>query len=163
MKRRPLLTTEDLSSAIFAAVGGNDPEQVRKHPARRTFQAVRIAVNDELYQLYCALHMSQRLLKPESGRLAILTYHSLEEDIVQRFKLMTSGVLPSNEETTTNGKESWDALLGDMAPSARPIFHFDDLIHTAAGKEQRLNPRARSARLFAARRTSAPPMDFLKT
>lgn len=111
--------------------------------------------------------MTQRLLKPHTGRLAVLTYHSLEEDIVQQFKQRTGGddpALSRAEETLVPSgeqKSGWDTLLADMTPPSKPTFVFDALIMNAAGKEQRLNPRARSARLFAATRTDAPPIDFM--
>lgn len=179
-----MATTDDLVRVIFAAVGGNRPDEVRKHPARRTFQAIRIAINDELQQLQAALQTTQRLLKPQTGRLVILTYHSLEEDIVQSFKLATNGhnAAMANAERTLHATpdvatssppssslasspkrsgDSWDSLLSEMVPAARPTFVFDDLVLTAAGKEQRLNPRARSARLFGATRTDANPINFM--
>jgi 16S rRNA (cytosine1402-N4)-methyltransferase len=111
MRRRskdPIDTCSDLSSIVQDVYGGRG----RTHPATRTFQALRIAVNRELDQLREGLEASARLLK-KGGRLCVITYHSLEDRIVKHFiagsarnglfRIITKKpVAPSAEETRTN-------------------------------------------------------------
>ena len=118
----PIETTEQLSEIIQRAYPGG---RRRDHPARRTFQALRIAVNDELGALEDALHASERILE-EGGRLAVLSYHSLEDRIVKHF-------LRGSEVLTPLTK--------------RPL--------TASDEEIERNPRARSAKLRVAERMQA--------
>jgi 16S rRNA (cytosine1402-N4)-methyltransferase len=80
---RPLHTTTELAAVIAQAVGGRSAE-ARTHPATRTFQALRIQVNDELGALAATLPQIVALLRP-GGRFAIITFHSLEDRIVKRF------------------------------------------------------------------------------
>lgn len=89
----PILTTQGLVRAIERATGRQRPQD-RIHPATRTFQALRIYVNRELEELGYALAAAERLLKP-GGRLAVVTFHSLEDRIVKRFFAERSGKLPS--------------------------------------------------------------------
>ena len=108
--QRPFTTTGDLVAAVTAALG---PARGRRiHPATRTFQALRIAVNDELGALETGLDASVHLLKP-GGRLAIISFHSLEDRIVKwRFRARAEeGVLkvltrkpltPTEQEVKTN-------------------------------------------------------------
>ncbi len=114
------------------------------HPATRVFQALRIAVNDELGELTKALHAAERVLKP-SGRLAVVTFHSLEDRIVKQFIAARSGRMPGGSRhlpSTRAGEPTFLATTkGPVAPGAA---------ETAA------NPRARSAKLRAAERTEAP-------
>jgi len=79
---RPFTTTRDLAQAIEAAIGNNPKEKI--HPATRVFQALRVFVNDELGELAAALFAVERVLKP-GGRLAVVSFHSLEDRIVKRF------------------------------------------------------------------------------
>lgn len=78
-----LNTIHDLVQAIYAGVPKNY-DRGRKHPARRVFQALRIAVNDEIYGLEKALQKTMNILNPK-GRIVVITYHSLEDKVVQRF------------------------------------------------------------------------------
>ena len=109
VQRRPLARTVDLVAATQAALG---PARGRINPATRTFQAVRIAVNDELGALEAGLEASVNLLRP-GGRVAVISFHSLEDRIVKwRFRafaennralvLTRKPVLPSTEETAAN-------------------------------------------------------------
>jgi 16S rRNA (cytosine1402-N4)-methyltransferase len=114
------------------------------HPATRVFQALRIAVNDELGELVRALHAAEKILKP-GGRLAVVTFHSLEDRIVKQFLASRTGRagggsrhLPTQEAAAP----SFTAVTkGPVAPS---------------DAETARNPRARSAKLRAAERTQAP-------
>lgn len=133
-KERPFVTTQRLAECVRAVVprskDGIDP-------ATRTFQALRIAVNDELGELERALNAAPQILKPQ-GRIAVVTFHSLEDRIVkQAFKEMTgragggSRYLPVQEDTMN-------------APTlTQPIRK----AIAASKEEQAVNPRARSAKL----------------
>ncbi|MGH7237971.1 MAG: 16S rRNA (cytosine(1402)-N(4))-methyltransferase RsmH [Candidatus Saccharimonadales bacterium] len=122
VRRRPLSTTTELAAAAKKAW----PDHSRSHPARRTFQAVRIAVNSELDQLAQALPIWLKLLEP-GGRLAIISFHSLEDRIVKQFLAGESG-------------ETYDAKLKLL--TKHPIV--------PGPHETAHNPRARSAKLRAA-------------
>ena len=115
------------------------------HPATRTFQALRIAVNDEIGELARGLAAAERILAPE-GRLAVVSFHSLEDRVVKRFLTIREG------KGTTVSRH-----LPERAPSPdasfRPLFRG---AKAARAEEARANPRARSAKLRAAIRTSAP-------
>jgi 16S rRNA (cytosine1402-N4)-methyltransferase len=119
---RPLRTTEEL--AVIAAKAW--PGYSRVHPATRTFQAIRIAVNDELGQLDQALPLWFKLLAP-GGRLAVISFHSLEDRMVKQALQEAAG-------------ERYDAELRLL--TKRPV--------TATPTETATNPRARSAKLRAA-------------
>ena len=141
----PIMTTAALVAAIERATGRQRPQD-RIHPATRTFQALRIYVNSELDELADALHAAERLLKP-GGRLAVVTFHSLEDRIVKRFLVARSGKHASPSRHLPDAKPQ-------AAASFRPIFRG----HAAASDEETArNPRARSAKLRAAERTAAPP------
>jgi 16S rRNA (cytosine1402-N4)-methyltransferase len=119
---RPLETTEELASAIKQTTRG---KWSKTHPATRTFQAVRIALNDELGQLMSTLPLLLRLLKP-GGRVAIISFHSLEDRLVKQFL----------QEQAQSGYEAELQLL-----TKKPISGDTHDVH---------NPRARSAKLRAA-------------
>ncbi len=119
---RPLHTTDELAQVVARAWPGHS----RVHPATRTFQAIRIAVNDELGLLEQGLPLWSRLLAP-NGRLAIISFHSLEDRLVKQFLQSVSG-------------NRFDAELRLL--TKRPI--------TASPSEIVHNPRARSAKLRAA-------------
>lgn len=122
---RPLRTTTDLAKLVLHVYKGQYIGKKKMHPATRTFQAVRIAVNDELGQLKTALEFLPDLLKP-GGRLAVISFHSLEDRIVkQAFK-----------EQAEAGYEATLKIL-----TKQPI---------SGATEDVNNPRARSAKLRAA-------------
>jgi 16S rRNA (cytosine1402-N4)-methyltransferase len=138
---RPFERTLELADAIELTVGRNPKDRI--HPATRVFQALRIFVNDELGQLAQALLASERALKP-GGRLAVVTFHSLEDRIVKTFLAERSG--------RTGGGSRHLPQVSVVAP----VFERPDAVIAASAAEAGLNPRARSAKLRAATRTAAP-------
>jgi 16S rRNA (cytosine1402-N4)-methyltransferase len=140
-KEAPIRTTRQLADLVERVVRAR-PGQI--HPATRTFQALRILVNEELAELAEALAAAERILKPE-GRLVVVSFHSLEDRIVKTF-------LAERSRTSAGSRHQPEV----EAPSPtfrlltrRPIV--PDEVETAA------NPRARSAKLRAAARTDVPP------
>jgi len=120
------------------------------NPATRTFQALRIVVNDELGELRRGLVAAEKLLKPE-GRLAVVSFHSLEDRIVKRFLTERSG-------RASRGSRHAPA----QAPSHEATFTVSGKQpHMPEEKEVRANPRSRSARLRWAERTIAPCLNEL--
>jgi 16S rRNA (cytosine1402-N4)-methyltransferase len=115
------------------------------HPATRTFQALRIFVNDELTELLAALHAAERVLAP-GGRLVVISFHSLEDRIVKRF-LSERSRLPS---------VSRYAPVASHAPRSFRLLTGKAVV--ADVEEITRNPRARSARLRAAERTVEAPL-----
>lgn len=140
-RRGPITTTKQLADLVASIVW---VEPGGAHPATRTFQALRIAVNDELGELVKALHGAERALAP-GGRLAVVTFHSLEDRIVKQFLAARSGRAPggSRHGPATQPEPATFSLVtrGPVAPSEA---------------ECAANPRARSAKLRAAERTAAP-------
>lgn len=115
-------------------------------PATRSFQGLRIHVNDELGELERALDAAERLLSP-GGRLCVVTFHSLEDRLVKEFMRERSGNLPGPSRH----------LPGPAAAGPAPTFRLFSKSGTGPGaEEQARNPRARSARLRTAIRTEAP-------
>ena len=139
---RPLRRTHELAE-IAERVLGRGAQKI--HPATRTFQALRIAVNDELGELERGLEAAERVLKPE-GRLAVVSFHSLEDRIVKQFLAERSG-------RTGRGSRHLPETKPAHAPSFREAGKNPQ---TPSTEEVRANPRARSARLRAAERTAAP-------
>lgn len=140
----PFARTADLAAVVARAA----PSGGKVHPATRTFQALRIAVNEELDELSLALGAAERLLVP-GGRLAIVTFHSLEDRIVKRFLQERCG------ETPRGSRHLPMPMAGDDAEA--PTFSLEFRGAKAPTKEEiSRNPRARSAKLRAARRTAAP-------
>jgi 16S rRNA (cytosine1402-N4)-methyltransferase len=139
----PIETTRQLVAAIERATGPHRPH-LRTHPATKTFQALRIYVNDELGQLVDALIAAERALKP-GGRLVVVTFHSLEDRIAKQFFLERSGNLPS-----TSRHSPGPASL--KAPSFK-MLHKGHIGPDDA--ELAVNPRSRSAKLRAGIRTDA--------
>ncbi|MGF1503309.1 MAG: 16S rRNA (cytosine(1402)-N(4))-methyltransferase RsmH [Paracoccaceae bacterium] len=138
---QPITRTRQLAEVVERTLPAARPGQ--PHPATRTFQALRIAVNDELGQLVAALNAAERALAP-GGRLAVVTFHSLEDRIVKRYLQEASG--------RTGGPSRHAPEEARPAPRyarpAKPRIPSED--------EVARNPRARSARLRAAVRTEAP-------
>jgi 16S rRNA (cytosine1402-N4)-methyltransferase len=140
-KDAPIVTTRALADVV-AKVVRSKPNEI--HPATRTFQALRIFVNEELDELHLALSAAERMLKP-GGRLAVVSFHSLEDRIVKNFLV---------ERNKPAGGSRHLPVIAQAAPSfsiltKRPVTPDDDEIAA--------NPRARSAKLRAAERTAAPP------
>ncbi|MCA0423584.1 MAG: 16S rRNA (cytosine(1402)-N(4))-methyltransferase RsmH [Proteobacteria bacterium] len=139
-KAKPFTTTRQLADMIGRIIRTR-PGDI--HPATRTFQALRIAVNDELGELVRALHAAERVLKPD-GTLSVVSFHSLEDRIVKMFFAARSGrgggsrhsPVPVTGEATFRIVGKW------------PV--------TASAAEVAANPRARSAKLRAAVRTNSP-------
>lgn len=142
----PLLRTGDLVEVCARVVGGyNDGI----NPATRTFQALRIYVNDELGELARGLAAAERILKP-GGRLAVVSFHSLEDRIVKRFLAERSGYMP---RASRHAPSVGAAVAGSFVLKTRKA-----IVPSAA--EIARNPRARSAKLRAAVRTTAPAVPF---
>ncbi|MDB5508849.1 MAG: S-adenosyl-methyltransferase MraW [Hyphomicrobiales bacterium] len=138
---KPFTTTRDLAELIGRLLPSKATEI---HPATRTFQGLRIAVNDELGELVMALAGAERILAP-GGRLAVVSFHSLEDRIVKQFLALRSG----------RGRARSRLLPGEPVPPP-PTFTLEGKQPVGAGpRETRDNPRARSARLRAAIRTDA--------
>ena len=140
---RPIMSTLSLSAIINSCF--NDRVTTKIHPATKSFQALRIAVNDELAELVRGLEAAERILKP-GGELVVVTFHSLEDRIVKKFlrsraigKGNVNRYLPSSEEVPPSFilKSSKPYLVGD--------------------NERQSNPRSRSAKLRIAVRTDAAP------
>lgn len=133
-RERPLATTADLVAVVDAAI----PKAVRRkddgHPARRTFQAVRIAVNDELAPLERALEDWVDMLRP-GGRLCVITFHSVEDRIVKHTfrRLQNPCVCPPKAPVCTCGKKPLGRAVGGAVK--------------ASAAELMRNPRAHSATL----------------
>ena len=135
---RPLSTTQELVAAVKAAVGEGHRERI--HPATRTFQALRIAVNDELAALEAALPQAVKILAP-GGRLAVISFHSLEDRLVKRFLHRESRdcICPPEMPVCTCDHRATLQLV-----TRKPVRPTADEIDA--------NPRSRSARLRVAER-----------
>jgi 16S rRNA (cytosine1402-N4)-methyltransferase len=140
---QPFTRTLDLAEVVERALGGRRGAKV--HPATRVFQALRIAVNAELAELEQGLDAAERLLGA-GGRLAVVTFHSLEDRIVKAFFTERSGRTPG-------GSRHLPPQAGGALPSFRLLFNG---ARTANEAEVEANPRARSAKLRAGVRTDAP-------
>ena len=140
--QKPFTTTLQLANMIARII----PHKANDiHPATRTFQALRIAVNDELGELTRALEASERVLKP-GGRLSVVSFHSLEDRIVKQFLAARSG----------RGQAKSRLLPGEPVPP-QPSFQLPGKQPVSATAEEiAANPRSRSARLRFAVRTDAP-------
>jgi len=137
----PIRTTRALAEIICRIVHGR-PGAI--HPATRTFQALRIFVNDELAELLAGLGAAEQILKP-GGRLVVVAFHSLEDRIVKSFLA----------ERATEPKQSRHLPPAHVVSPAFTLLIKRPLLPDAA--EVTANPRARSAKLRAAERTGAPP------
>lgn len=132
-RRQPITTTGELAHLVLQAMPGR---RGRIHPATRTFQALRIAVNRELERLELALPQAVELLRP-GGRLALISFHSLEDRIVKQFFRAESGY---------GGSEAADRPVRLRIITKKPIEPDE--------AELRSNPRSRSARLRVAERVA---------
>lgn len=141
----PILGTARLAEIVARCLPPRKPGQ--SHPATRSFQAIRIAVNDEFGELAQGLEAAERVLSP-GGWLAVVSFHSLEDRIVKRF--FQAGV----------GRVGANRYAPDAAPEAARWTARNKGI-TADAEERERNPRARSATLRVGRRTeaSAKPVD----
>ncbi|MBY0304017.1 MAG: 16S rRNA (cytosine(1402)-N(4))-methyltransferase RsmH [Sphingomonas sp.] len=140
---RPLKTTLDLATVVRRALGYRPHD--KKDPSTRTFQAIRIHLNRELGELADGLAAAERVLKP-GGRLAVVTFHSLEDRLVKRFFRERSGALPGGSRH-----------LPQVAAKAAPSFEAVGRAVRADEQEIARNSRARSATLRVAQRTAAAP------
>ena len=143
---RPLSTTGELAKIVESCLPRAKPNQ--SHPATRTFQALRIAVNNEYGELAMGLMAAERALKP-GGQLAVVTFHSVEDRMVKRFLQARSG---NNANANRFAPET---------EQVTPAFRIEK--RKAIGPdEQELaeNPRSRSAKLRVAIRTDAPAQDI---
>lgn len=146
--QEPLTRTLQLARVVSQVLGSRKIEG--RHPATRTFQALRIAVNDELGEVAAGLAAAERLLKP-GGRLVVVTFHSLEDRIVKRFLAERAGKAAGSSrhlpQVAQQRSESFRIV------NQRPVIPDEE--------EVAANPRARSAKLRAGERTDAPawPLD----
>ena len=138
----PFTSTKQLADMIGRVMPGK-PGDI--HPATRSFQALRIAVNDELGELHDALEAAERALLP-GGRLAVVTFHSLEDRIVKRFLQGRAGRGDGGSRHLPAGAASPAASFA--LPGKQPVVPGD--------AEVAANPRARSAKLRVGARTEAP-------
>lgn len=141
----PITTTRQLADIIRQSVRGAGKMKI--HPATRSFQALRIEVNQELAELQAALAAAEHLLKP-GGRLVVVTFHSLEDRIVKQFMLQRS------REHAATFRHAPEALKPNAAVQQMPFQIVTKNAITPTPEEVSRNPRARSAKLRCALRTS---------
>jgi len=139
---RPLTTTGQFAAVVRKALGYRPG--AAKDPATRSFQAVRIHVNGELDELRAALDAAERLLAP-GGRLAVVSFHSLEDRIVKQFLREAAGATPAGSRHLPPQAQAFAAVFEKPSAAIRP-----------GPDEEARNPRARSATLRWAVRTAAP-------
>jgi 16S rRNA (cytosine1402-N4)-methyltransferase len=139
---RPLATTGALAHVVRKALGHRPGAP--KDPATRSFQAIRIHVNAELEELECGLAAAECLLAP-SGRLAVVSFHSLEDRIVKQFLRDASGAVAAASRHMPQVAAKSAATFAQLSKAIRP-----------SEAELARNPRARSATLRFATRTVAP-------
>ena len=139
---RPVTTTGQLARIVEGCLPRAKPGQ--SHPATRSFQALRIAVNDEYGELFAGLMAAERALRP-GGKLAVVTFHSVEDRMVKRFLQARSG-------TAANANR-----YAPQTAEIVPAFRIDTRKAVVADDaEVARNPRSRSAKLRVATRTDAP-------
>jgi 16S rRNA (cytosine1402-N4)-methyltransferase len=139
---RPLTTTGQFAHVVRNALGYRPGAP--RDPATRSFQAVRIHINGELDELMAGLAAAERLLAP-GGRLAVVSFHSLEDRIVKQFLREAAGAMPSGSRH-----------LPMSGAAAAAVFEKPSAAIRAGAAEEARNPRARSATLRWAVRTAAP-------
>jgi len=146
VRARPLHNTQELAELVARTVRPRPHRRI--HPATRTFQALRIYINDELAALQTVLPQAVRLLRP-GGILAVISFHSLEDRIVKQFMR----------------QESQDCICPPRIPICQ-CHHRASIVElyrkglTAQAAETDQNPRSRSARLRAARKLDIPSASF---
>jgi 16S rRNA (cytosine1402-N4)-methyltransferase len=142
---RPLTRTAELAAVVRKALGFR--QGMKSDPATRTFQAIRIHLNAELEELEQGLRAAERALQ-SGGRIAVVTFHSLEDRIVKRFLKERSGNVPAGSrhrpQVARGPAPTFEKVAKPVSPSERELAK---------------NPRARSARLRTAVRTDAPAWD----
>jgi len=137
INHRPICTTGELATLIEKVIHYKKFSRRKIHPATLTFQAIRIAVNDELEHLKKMLNVVHHLLEPKNGRLAIISFHSLEDRIVKNHIRNNSSQKPRNR---------WDLEASDP-----PLWlQISKKVIRPSEKEININPRSRSARLRVA-------------
>ncbi|QNM82521.1 16S rRNA (cytosine(1402)-N(4))-methyltransferase RsmH [Sphingomonas sabuli] len=139
---RPLERTAELAAIVRRATGYRQGQ--KSDPATRTFQAIRIHLNAELDELEQGLVAAERSLRP-GGRLAVVTFHSLEDRIVKRFFRERSGGTPAGSRHRPERRDLPEPSFGQVAKPVSP-----------SERELAVNPRSRSARLRSAVRSAAP-------
>jgi len=144
----PFYTTKQLADLVVGVIGYPPRKKGKKqvHPATRTFQALRIYVNDELGELERGLQAAEQCLS-EGGRLVVVSFHSLEDRIVKKFMAERGGRVPG-------GSRHMPAAM-DAGPPPSFRLRIKSAVKSGAA-ELAVNPRARSARLRVAERTKAP-------
>lgn len=145
----PFRTTTDLAQVIESVVFKKAKDKI--HPATRSFQALRIYLNDELGELLRGLNAAAKILKP-GGRLVVVSFHSLEDRIVKNYLKAASGRVPNQSRHLPEINKEFHPSFQIINPKA--VKASDD--------EMSLNVRARSAILRSAVRTEAPPLEFLE-
>jgi len=143
-EEQPFERTLDLAEVVERALGGR--KGAPTHPATRVFQALRIAVNEELDELRAGLDAAERVLAP-GGRLVVVTFHSLEDRIVKGYFAERSGNVPAGSRHRPPAERG-------PAPTFELLFKG---ARAAGEPEVAANPRARSAKLRAGVRTAAEP------
>jgi 16S rRNA (cytosine1402-N4)-methyltransferase len=142
-EEQPFTRTLELAAFVEKSLGGRRGAKI--HPATRTFQGLRIAVNEELSEIEAGLVAAERVLKA-GGRLCVVTFHSLEDRIVKNFLSVRAGRTPA-------GSRHAPPVEKGAEPSFELLFNG---AHKPSDIETKANPRARSAKLRAAVRTDAP-------
>lgn len=145
LSARPLTTTAELAGVIESVLPKSKPGQ--SHPATRSFQAIRIAINDEFGQLIKGLEAAERALRP-GGQLAVVSFHSLEDRVVKKFLASRAGA------TGGGSRHAPEQVKEDPTFALTP--------RRAIGpdaEELQRNPRARSAKLRVATRTETAARD----
>ena len=143
IKNRPLKSTKDFAKIIYSVLGS--PKKSKTNPATRSFQAIRIAINDELNEIEKALSSSLKFLKP-GGRIIAVSFHSLEDRIVKNIFSSNSYSNNNVNRHLPETKDNHPIYLKSI--TKKPIIPNEE--------EFFQNPRSRSAKLRAAERTNIP-------